>query len=123
MKRYHRIYSRHSCAQAEDTGLTKKTATATRNLGGRSMALAKDGATWALILKILLVSLLRRFQPKAVTSFELLCLAVPLPDAMARWMVRPSTSLWLTFPFKWLAAPATLGTSALLSLTSPAGAE
>ncbi len=52
------------------------------------MALAKDGATWALILKILLVSLLRRFQPKAVTSFELLCLAVPLPDAMARWMVR-----------------------------------
>ena len=75
--------------QAEDTGLTKKTATATRNLGGRSMAVMKDGATWALILKILLVSLLRRFQPKAVTSFELLCLAVPLPDAMARWMVSP----------------------------------
>ena len=49
--------------------------------------MAKDGATWALLLKILLVSLLRRFQPKAVTSFELLCLAVPLPDAMARWMV------------------------------------
>ncbi|CAL5227620.1 g10624 [Coccomyxa viridis] len=78
--------------QAEDTGLTKKTATATRNLGGRSMALAKDGATWALILKILLVSLLRRFQPKAVTSFELLCLAVPLPDAMARWMKRSPLS-------------------------------
>ena len=49
--------------------------------------MAKDGATWALLLKILLVSLLRRFQPKAVNSFELLCLAVPLPDAMARWMV------------------------------------
>ena len=73
--------------QAEEIGLTQRSAAATRKLGSRSMAFAKDGATWALILKILLVSLLRRFQPKAVTSFELLCLAVPLPDAMARWMV------------------------------------
>ena len=64
-------------------------AAAARQLGSRAVATAKDGATWALLLKILLVSLLRRFQPKAVTSFELLCLAVPLPDVMARWMVSP----------------------------------
>jgi len=75
-------------SQAEEAGLTKKTASATRKLGSRSVAVVKDGATWALVLKILLVSLLRRFQPKAVNSFELLCLAVPLPDAMAIWMVR-----------------------------------
>ena len=62
-------------------------AAAARQLGSRAVATAKDGAMWALLLKILLVSLLRRFQPKAVTSFELLCLAVPLPDVMARWMV------------------------------------
>ena len=74
--------------QAVDTGKSKKMAAATRHLGSRAMATAKDGATWALLLKILLVSLLRRFQPKAVSSFELLCLAVPLPDVMARWMVR-----------------------------------
>ncbi len=62
------------------------------------MAFARDGATWALILKILLVSLLRRFQPKAVTSFELLCLAVPLPDAMARWMVSLLMTAQLAHP-------------------------
>ena len=66
-------------------------AAAARQLGSRAVATAKDGATWALLLKILLVSLLRRFQPKAVTSFELLCLAVPLPDVMARWMVSHGT--------------------------------
>jgi hypothetical protein len=74
--------------QAEEAkSLTKKTAAGARRLGSHTVAAAKDGATWALLLKILLVSLLRRLQPKAVTSFELLCLAVPLPDAMARWMV------------------------------------
>ena len=66
-------------------------AAAARQLGSRAVATAKDGATWALLLKILLVSLLRCFQPKAVTSFELLCLAVPLPDVMARWMVSHGT--------------------------------
>ena len=73
--------------QAVETGGSKRMAAAAGQLGSRAAAAAKDGATWALLLKILLVSLLRRFQPKAVSSFELLCLAVPLPDVMARWMV------------------------------------
>lgn len=49
----------------------------------------KDGTALALLLKVLLVALLRRFQPKAVASFELLSLAVPLPDLLAHWMVGP----------------------------------
>lgn len=52
------------------------------------MASVKDGTALALLLKVLLVALLRRFQPKAVASFELLSLAVPLPDLLAHWMVR-----------------------------------
>lgn len=60
-----------------------------RRLGSRQMSSLKDGSALAFLLKILLVALLRRFRPKAVASFELLSLAVPLPDALASWMVRP----------------------------------
>ena len=52
------------------------------------MTAVKDGSALALLLKVLLVALLRRFQPKAVASFELLSLAVPIPDLLAHWMVR-----------------------------------
>ncbi len=37
--------------------------------------------------QVLLVALLRRWQPKAVSTFELLSLAVPLPDLLSHWLV------------------------------------
>ncbi|KAK9906365.1 hypothetical protein WJX75_000628 [Coccomyxa subellipsoidea] len=65
---------------------------AAQRLGRRQVASVKDGTALALLLKVLLVALLRRFQPKAVASFELLSLAVPLPDLLVHWMRRPPVS-------------------------------
>lgn len=48
---------------------------------------AASGRRLHCVLQVLLVALLRRFQPKAVTSFELLSLAVPLPDVLSSWTV------------------------------------
>lgn len=61
---------------------------AARRLGSRQVASFRDGTALALLIKVLLVCVLRRLQPKAVNSFELLSLAVPLPDVLARWLVR-----------------------------------
>jgi hypothetical protein len=79
-----------ACGLAQDAVQTGVLAAAKR-LGSRQVAGFKDGSALALLIKVLLVSLLRRFQPKAVSSFELLSLAVPLPDLFARWLVRPCT--------------------------------
>ncbi|CAL8462219.1 g1750 [Coccomyxa elongata] len=73
----------------KQTGMVAATTAAAQRLGRRQMTAVKDGSALALLLKVLLVALLRRFQPKAVASFELLSLAVPLPDLLAHWMRRP----------------------------------
>lgn len=45
--------------------------------------------TMCLLRQMLLLALLHRWRPRAARRLELLALALPLPDALARLAVRP----------------------------------
>ncbi|KAK9842597.1 hypothetical protein WJX81_008150 [Elliptochloris bilobata] len=94
-------------------GRVRRAAAAARRCGAAQLAAAREAASWGLLLQMLLLALLHRWRPRAARRLELLALALPLPDALARLAGRDPV-------LDWLPARAQEAAAAVAGLAAPA---